>query len=62
MIVEANKATNQVILRGDRGTEITLSWSAALLLGTLLREASIEVEPPALPGKSYVPATERARV
>ena len=62
MIVKANSTKHLVTIHGDQGTEIVLTWSGALLLGTQLREASVEAEPPALPGKSYVPATERPRV
>jgi hypothetical protein len=62
MIVEADRTKHLVTIRGDRGSEITLSWSNALLLGCLLKEASVEAEPEVLPGKSYAPSTERARV
>jgi hypothetical protein len=62
MIVEANKATHQVILRGERGSEITLSWSSALLLGCLLKEASVQAEPASPAGRTYEPSVERARV
>ena len=61
MIIKADRIRNLVTIRGDRGTEIVLTWSGALLLGTQLREASVEAEPPALPGKSYCPSTERDR-
>lgn len=40
MDVRVDPTNNQVVLNTDRGTEITLTWSGALLLGTLLREAS----------------------
>jgi hypothetical protein len=62
MRVEADRTKHQVILRGDRGTEITLSWSGALLLGTMLRQASVQAEPSApRPGRTYCPSTERER-
>jgi hypothetical protein len=61
MIVEANQTHNQVTIRGDHGTEITLSWAAAANLSTLLREKSHEAEPAALPGRSYCPSVERDR-
>ena len=59
MIVEADRTKHQVTIRGDRGTEITLSWSAALLLGTLLREASVEAEPATPSGRTYAPTAGR---
>jgi len=59
MRVEADRTKHQVTLHSESGTEITLSWSSALLLGTLLREASVAAEPPARPGKSYRPISER---
>jgi hypothetical protein len=34
MIVIADRLRNLVTIHGDRGTEITLTWSAALVLGT----------------------------
>jgi hypothetical protein len=62
MIVTADRVRNLVTIHSDAGSRIILTWSGALLLGTQLREASVEAEPPARPGKSYVPSTERARV
>ncbi|MDQ3231657.1 MAG: hypothetical protein M3Q07_07540 [Pseudobdellovibrionaceae bacterium] len=61
MIVEADRSKHQVIIRGDLGTEIVLNWSAALVLGGLMRDASVEAEPPALSGRSYSPTVERDR-
>jgi hypothetical protein len=61
MIVEANKATHQVVLKTDRGSEIVLNWSSALLLGCMLKEASVQAEPPAPAGRSYSPSVERER-
>ena len=61
MIVEVDRTTHQVTIHSDSGSQITLTWSGALLLGTQLREASVLAEPPARPGKSYIPSTERDR-
>ena len=61
MRVEVDQTQNQVILTGDFGTRIILGWSAALVLGGLLKDASVLAEPAPMPGKSYVPATERDR-
>jgi hypothetical protein len=60
MTVTTDTIRNEVTIEGEAGSRITLSWSAALLLGTLLREASHEAEPQ-LKGKTYAPTTERAR-
>jgi hypothetical protein len=62
MNVEADKATNHVIIKTDRGGQIVLTWAAAANLSTLLSQKSHEAEPAALPGKSYCPTTERTRV
>jgi hypothetical protein len=62
MIVEANKVTNQVTIKTDRGGQITLTWAAAANLSTLLSQKSHEAEPAPARGKSYVPAMERTRV
>lgn len=61
MKVEADRRKHQVTIRGDRGTEITLTWASASLLGSLLKEASLEAAPPTMPGKVYAPAIERDR-
>lgn len=61
MTVLTDTQKHQVTIHGDHGTEITLTWSGALVLGTLLREASIQAEPTALPGRTYAPAIERDR-
>lgn len=61
MRVEADRTKHQVTLHSDFGSRIVLTWSAALLLGTLLREASVAAEPPARPGRTYTPTTERDR-
>jgi hypothetical protein len=59
MIVIADRLRNLVTIHGDRGTEITLTWSAALVLATLLREASVTAEPAPAPGKCYSPTSGR---
>jgi hypothetical protein len=61
MIVEADKATNQVTIKTDRGGQIVLTWAAAANLSTLLSQKSHEAEPAALPGRSYCPSVERDR-
>lgn len=61
MRVEADSTRNQVTLHSDAGSEITMTWSAAADLASLLNEASRQAEPPAPKGKTYSPATERAR-
>jgi hypothetical protein len=45
MDVKVDPANHRVLLNTDQGGQITLSWSGALLLGTLLREASLDAEP-----------------
>jgi len=59
MIVKADRTKNQVIIRGDRGTKIILSWAAAANLSTLLSEKSHEAEPAPAKGKSYSPTSGR---
>ncbi len=61
MRVHADRKNNEVTIDGDNGSRITMTWSGALLLGTLLREASVEAEPPALSGRSYSLSVERDR-
>lgn len=61
MHVEVNRRKHQVTLRTDLGSEITMTWSAAANLASLLNEASRQAEPPAPHGRSYCPATERSR-
>lgn len=61
MRVEADSTRNQVTLHSDAGSEITMTWSAAADLASLLNEASRQAEPPARPGRSYCPAVERSR-
>ncbi len=61
MRIEADRTRNQVILTSEAGTQIALSWAAAANLSTLLNEASRQAEPPARPGRTYRPATERSR-
>lgn len=58
MQVLTDSTRNQVIIRGE-GSEIRLSWAAALNLGSLLIKKSQEAEPPARPGKTYEPTPER---
>lgn len=60
MIVKTDNNSKRVILRGER-FEVQLNWAQALALGSLLTHHSREIEPPALPGKCYEPATERDR-
>jgi hypothetical protein len=62
MQVDVDQAKHQVILTGDCGMRTVLGWSAALVLGGLLKDASVQAEPAALPGRSYCPTTERTRV
>lgn len=59
MIVTTDKTSHQVTIHSDAGSEITMSWAAALNLGSLLIKKAEEVEPPPLPGKTYRPAVER---
>jgi hypothetical protein len=61
MQVDVDHAKHQVIVTGDYGMRIVLGWSAALVLGGLLKDASVQAEPPALPGRSYCPSVERDR-
>lgn len=58
MQVFSDPSRNQVILRSE-GSEIRLSWAAALNLGSLLIKKAEEAEPPARPGKTYEPTPER---
>ena len=55
MTVTVDPERNEVVMTTASGTTMTLTWSAALLLGTLLREASVEAEPIIAPGKCYAP-------
>lgn len=59
MQVFTDPTRNQVIIRGEAGSEIRLSWAAALNLGSLLIKRAEEVEPAARPGKTYEPKCER---
>lgn len=59
MQVFTDPSRNQVIIRGEAGNEIRLSWAAALNLGSLLIKKAEEAEPAARPGKTYRPAIER---
>lgn len=59
MQVFTDPSRNQVIIRGEAGSEIRLSWAAALNLGSLLIKKAEEAEPPARPGKTYRPVPER---
>lgn len=59
MQVYSDPSRNQVIIRGEAGSEIRLSWAAALNLGSLLIKKAEEAEPPARPGKTYAPTAER---
>jgi hypothetical protein len=61
MTVTTDSVRHQVILTGDYGMRIVLGWSAALVLGGLLKDASVQAEPAALPGRSYCPSVERDR-
>lgn len=61
MHVEADSTKHQVTIHSDAGSQITLTWSAAADLASLLNEASRQAEPPAPRGKSYCPAVERSR-
>ena len=62
MTVTVDPEQNEVLMTTANGTTITLTWSAALLLGTLLREASVEAEPALVPGKRYSPAVSHGGV
>ncbi len=59
MIVTTDKTSHQVTIHSDAGSEITMSWAAALNLGSLLIKKAEEAEPPARPGKTYEPTPER---
>lgn len=59
MQVFTDPSRNEVIIRGEAGNEIRLSWAAAANLSTILNEASRQAEPAARPGKIYEPVTER---
>jgi hypothetical protein len=61
VIVTADPKRHEVTITGDLGSEITMTWSAAANLASLLNEASRKAEPPVRPGRTYRPATERAR-
>jgi hypothetical protein len=56
MTVTAIPERGEVILTRASGATITLTWSGALLLGTLLREASVQAEPVMPAGKHYAPS------
>jgi len=58
MRVEVDHATHHVVLTGDRGSEIVLTWAAALNLGSLLIQKAEEAEP-APKGKTYMPTAGR---
>lgn len=60
MIVSTDIKKNHVILRGER-FQVSMTWSQALALGSLLVAHSRHVEPAARPGRTYSPATERDR-
>lgn len=60
MLVRTNSETNHVVLSGE-GYEITLTWTQALNLGSLLVQKAEEAEPVPRSGRSYCPATERDR-
>jgi len=58
MTVVADPHRQRVVLRGEK-FEVDLTWSQALLLGTLLREASVEAEPATPIGLRYEPKIGR---
>lgn len=60
VIITSDQDNKRVIVTGER-FELSLTWSQALALGSLLTHHSREIEPPALPGKCYQPAVERDR-
>jgi len=60
VIVKTDNANKHVILSGER-FQVSMTWTQALALGSLLVAHSRQVEPPALPGKRYEPAIERDR-
>lgn len=57
--VRVDLTRNQVILHSDHGYEAVLPWHTALNLGSMLQAAAAQVEPAALAGRTYCPATER---
>ncbi|NGZ04311.1 MAG: hypothetical protein CV090_14825 [Nitrospira sp. WS238] len=61
MEVHFDPHDHHVILTGAGGYEARLDWAAALNLGSLLIKKAEEAEPPAMPGKTYCPSTERDR-
>ena len=60
MTVVADPQRQLVVLTGGK-FEVDLTWSQALLLGTLLREAFLEVEPATPLGRTYEPTSGRWR-
>lgn len=62
VLVRTNLETKRVVLSGVDGSgwyELELSWSQALNLGSLLQQASHEIEPPAPTGRTYEPVAGR---
>lgn len=60
MVVKTDSAKKHVVLTGER-FQVSMTWSQALALGSLLVAHSRHVEPPARPGRTYRPAVERDR-
>lgn len=60
MIVKTDQLNKHVVVSGER-FEVRLTWAQALALGSLLTHHSREIEPPARPGRTYLPSAERDR-
>jgi hypothetical protein len=60
VIVKTDNTKKHVILSGER-FQVSMTWSQALALGSLLVAQSRFVEPAPLPGRTYCPSVERDR-
>jgi hypothetical protein len=60
MQIKTDGPRHQIILQG-RQPEVSMTWAAALNLGSLLIEKAHEAEPASVPGRTYAPALERGR-
>ena len=65
MLVQTNLETKRVVMFGsDPGGgwyEVSLTWSQAALLATMLNEGSREIEPVLTFGKTYYPVVKPDR-
>lgn len=60
MQIKTDSINKHVILQGER-FQVSMTWSQALALGSLLVQHSRFVEPAPLPGRTYCPSVERDR-